>query len=122
MEKTRVLIVDDDIETSYFLREDLEKSGMYEVFEEFRGARALEAIRTLQPNIVLLDIMIPDLDGPSIAAKIEEEKLQPGIKIVFLSSIISTEEAERGSIGGYPFLSKDSSSEQIKRFLDKLAA
>jgi two-component system OmpR family response regulator len=122
MEKTRVLIIDDDIEGSQMLREDLEETGIYEVFEENRGLLAMRAVRKHAPDIILLDIMIPDLDGPSIAAQIEEARdLRPRPRIAFLSSIIFPEDAERGMVGNYSYLSKDSPREETKRALAELA-
>ena len=122
MEKIRVLIIDDDVEGSLLLKEDLEQTGMYEVFEESRGLMALKAVRQFTPDIVLLDIIIPDLDGPSIAAQIEAAYLSPKPLIIFLSSIVFPEEAEKGTIGGYSFMSKDSSREDTRRILATLAA
>lgn len=58
----RVLVVDDEIRMIGFIRMNLELEG-YQVVEAHNGLEALEAIRTKLPDIVLLDIMMPDLDG-----------------------------------------------------------
>jgi two-component system OmpR family response regulator len=123
MQKIKVLIVDDDVEGNMLLRDDLEATGIYEVFEEHRGLMAMKAVKRHSPDIVLLDIMIPDLDGPAIAAQIESAwDLEPKPLIVFLSSIVFPEEADKGTIGGYSFLSKNSSREETKRALAELVA
>lgn len=117
MEKKRILIVDDDPDTSFILKEDLEKDGQYEVFQESKGLRAMDAVRRTRPDIVLLDVMIPDLDGPSIAFEIEKV-YRSRIRIVFISSLISIEEASRPAVGHYPYISKESSLAEIKAILD----
>ncbi len=58
----RVLVVDDEIRMIGFIRMNLELEG-YQVVEAHNGLEALEAIRTKLPDIVLLDVMMPDLDG-----------------------------------------------------------
>lgn len=58
----RVLVVDDEIRMIGFIRMNLELEG-YQVIEAHNGLEALEAIRTKLPDIVLLDVMMPDLDG-----------------------------------------------------------
>lgn len=122
MAKIRILIVDDDTESSDLLREDLEKMGVYEVFSENRGLFALEAALECRPDIVLLDIMIPDLDGPSIAVLFEKKYPRPLPKIVFLSSLVTPEDERRGTIGGYRFISKYSPRKKTELFLQHLVA
>jgi two-component system OmpR family response regulator len=116
--KKRVLIIDDDPETSRMLRETLETFGEFLVFEENLGCRALEAVSACSPDIVLLDVMIPDKAGEEIATEIERECGRA--KIVFITQLVKPEEAAEGKIGGYPFLSKDSSPSQIRARLESL--
>jgi DNA-binding response OmpR family regulator len=61
-ERLRVLVVDDEPRMIGFIRMNLELEG-FQVIEATDGIRALEAIRTQLPDIVLLDVMMPNLDG-----------------------------------------------------------
>jgi CheY-like chemotaxis protein len=117
--KKRILIVDDDAESSLLLKQDLDKFDAYEIFQETSGRKAMETIKSVRPHLVLLDVMIPDMDGPSIARQIEKE-YQYSIRIVFISSIAGFEEANRGAVGPYPFITKNATAAQIKVIFDKI--
>ena len=58
----RILVVDDEERMVRFIRLNLEHDG-FQVFEAFRGLQAIQAIRDKLPDLVLLDVMLPDLDG-----------------------------------------------------------
>ena len=87
--KKRVLLVDDEASFTHVLRLNLEKSGGYEVREENSGARALDAAREFHPDIILLDVIMPDMDGGSVASQIQAEEGLRGTIIVFLTAVRS---------------------------------
>ena len=58
----KILVVDDEERMARFIRLNLEHDG-FQVIEAFRGQEAMDKIRTTMPDLVLLDIMLPDLDG-----------------------------------------------------------
>ena len=117
--KKRILIIDDDAESIELLKEDIEKYGTYEIFEETQGLKAMAAVHKYRPDLVLLDVMIPDLDGPSIARQIELE-FQYTIRILFISSIVDFDKENRAAVGRHPFIPKSTSPEEIKVILDKI--
>jgi two-component system OmpR family response regulator len=108
MNKKRILIVDDEQSITRLLKLNLEKTGAYIVRDENQGMRALDAAREFRPDIIVLDVMMPDVDGGDVAAAIQREPLLKGTPIIFLTAAVRKEEikARNGVIGGYPYIAK----------------
>ena len=89
----RILVVDDDVDTRTMLSLRLQREG-YTVIPGASGADALDAIRREGvPNLVLLDIMLPDMDGFAVA---EELRSLAAMPIIFLSAISDTDRKVEG--------------------------
>lgn len=89
----RILVVDDDVDTRTMLSLRLQREG-YVVFAAASGADALDVVRREgPPNLVLLDIMLPDMDGFSVA---EELHALTPVPIIFLSALSDTERKVEG--------------------------
>ena len=82
MVKTRILIVDDEISIIKFLRTNLESNG-YRVFAAMDGAEAIQAIEMELPDLVILDIMMPKMDGFEVCRRLREWSQIP---IIMLSA------------------------------------
>jgi two-component system, OmpR family, response regulator len=108
MMKRKILIVDDEPGMTRMLKRNLEATYRYLVRTENSSADAVKAAGEFQPDLILLDVMMPGLDGGDVAAKIKEDSRLSKIPIVFLSAIVTKEDAEpTGSdIGGRTFLAK----------------
>jgi CheY-like chemotaxis protein len=108
MNKKRILVVDDEASITRLLKLNLEKSGAYLVQEENQGTRALEVAREFKPDLILLDVMMPDVDGGDVAAAIRQESGLDHVPIVFLTAAVRKEEvkAHDGVIGGFPYIAK----------------
>lgn len=78
--KKRILVVDDEPRMRRFVRMNLDLEG-YEVFEAENGVKALERVRDDMPDLVLLDVMMPDLDGFETLASIREMSAVPVIML-----------------------------------------
>jgi CheY-like chemotaxis protein len=106
-EKRRILIVDDDRDSTHLIKILLEKISHYLVLEENDAAKAHESARDFRPDLILLDIMMPQIDGGDIAAQIDAD---PGLQrtpIIFLTSLVTKAEAKAGlHIQGHPVLAK----------------
>lgn len=124
MEKKRsILVVDDDVDTSQIVKLILEKTGLYSVATCNQGSAALKIIQDTRPELVLLDIMMPDADGAEIAKRVQEDKSLARTRVVFMTSLVSQQEVVRNSmIGGHLFISKPISSEvllqRVKEFFE----
>ncbi len=75
----KILIVDDDVHILRLYKEELEEEG-YEVVVANTGKKALELFEKENPNIVTLDILMPDIDGISLLRKMKEQ--QPKVPII----------------------------------------
>lgn len=112
--KRSILIVDDDVDAGQMAKMILEQTGLYEVSVCNRGSAAFKIIQETRPELVLLDIVMPDADGTDIAAQIRDDKSLGAIRVVFMTSLVSKEEMPKSSlIGGYPFISKPISGETL---------
>jgi two-component system KDP operon response regulator KdpE len=76
----RILVVDDEERMVRFIRLNLEHDG-FNVIEAFRGAQAIQAIRDKLPDLVLLDVMLPDIDGFEVLKMIREINTVPVIML-----------------------------------------
>jgi len=123
-EQRRILIVDDDQDSTHLIKILLEKIGRYLVLEENDAAKAHQSARNFGPDLILLDIMMPQRDGGDIAAEIDAD---PGLQrtpIVFLTAMVTKAEAKAGlHIQGHPVLAKPISiPELINRIEENLPA
>ncbi len=82
----KILVVVDDHNISDLIRMYLEKEG-FEVYAAFDGGKAVELFRSTNPDMVLLDIMLPVMDGWSVCAKIRETSRTPIIMITAKSEV-----------------------------------
>ena len=106
-EKRRILIVDDDRECTHLVKVLLEKAGHYHVLEENNGAKAHQSARNFRPDVILLDIMMPEMDGADVAIQIEGDAELRGTPIIFLTALVTMSEAHTGlRIEGHRSLAK----------------
>ena len=106
-EKRRILIVDDDRDSTHLIKILLEKISHYLVLEENDAAKAHESARDFRSDLILLYITMPQIDGGDIAAQIDAD---PGLQrtpIIFLTALVTKAEAKAGlHIQGHPVLAK----------------
>ena len=106
-EKRRILIVDDDRDSTHLIKILLEKISHYLVLEENDPAKAHESARDFRPDLIFLDIMMPQIDGGDIAAQIDADPGLHGTPIIFLTALVTKTEAKAGlHIQGHPVLAK----------------
>jgi two-component system OmpR family response regulator len=107
MDKIRVLLVDDEPSFTRMLKMSLEKRG-FEVMTENNGAYAPTVAEDFLPNVIFLDVIMPDVDGGDVAARIRSIPTLAGVPIVFLTAGVSKEttRAKGNVIGGQKYLAK----------------
>ncbi len=103
----RVLIVDNDMDSTHLVKVLLEKAGRYLVLEENNGARAHLSARNFRPDLILLDVVMPERDGGEIAAQLRADPELHNTPIIFLTALVTRAEVKTGlHIDGHPFLAK----------------
>ncbi len=118
----KILIIDDEPSFTRLFKLNLEKNGNYQVQEENKGSQALETARLFKPDLIILDIMMPDIDGSEIASQLKSDNDLQNIPVIFLTAVISREEVDSnigGLIGGHPFIPKPASVEEIVECIEK---
>lgn len=111
MTKTSILYVEDEPFLGRIVRESLE-SRDYTVHMVTDGADAVDLFRNVQPNICVLDVMLPNKDGYSIAQGIRA--LNPDVPIIFVTAKTQTEDVIKGfETGGNDYLRKPFSMEEL---------
>lgn len=117
MKKKKILLVDDERSFTRVLKLYLEKTGTYEVRDENRGEMALAAARQFKPDLILLDIVMPDMDGGEIASNIIADETLKNTPIVFLTAAVAKD--EEGMISGRPFIAKPANAEEVVECIEK---
>ncbi len=114
-ETKRILVVDDEPSITRLLKLNLEQSGDYEVATENVSRAALATAEKFSPDLILLDVMMPDLDGGNLASAIQASPRLKGVPIVFLTAAVTRQEVRerRGLIGGLPFLAKPVNLQEV---------
>jgi two-component system, OmpR family, response regulator len=106
-ERRRILIVDNDPNTTHLVKVLLEKTGRYLVLEENDATKAHQSARNFRPDLIVLDVVMPETNGGEVAARIEADPELHNTPIVFLTALVTRAEAKSGlHIQGHPFLAK----------------
>ena len=105
--KPHILIIDNNRDFTFSARLGLERTGRYSVWEENDPARAHQTAQRVKPDLILLDIAMPETDGGEVAARIEADPTLHRTPIVFLTALVTRTEARSGlQIQGHRFLAK----------------
>jgi CheY-like chemotaxis protein len=120
-EKKRILVVDDEPSITRLLKLNLEQTGDYEVATENVSRAALATAEQFQPDLMLLDVMMPGLDGGNLASALQASPKLKGVPIVFLTAAVTPAEVRerRGLIGGLPFLAKPVNLREVLACLER---
>jgi two-component system, OmpR family, response regulator len=106
----RILVVDDEPNIAELLSAALSFEG-YEVGVAATGAEALEQVRTFRPNLVMLDVMLPDFDGTEVCKRLRNQGEQ--VPIVFLTARDTVEDKVEGLSMGDDYVTKPFSIEEL---------
>ena len=119
--KKRVLIVDDEPAFTRLLKLNLHHTGRYTAEVVNNAAEAVQAAERFTPDIVLLDVMMPGLDGSEVADRLHAVPQFRDIPIIFLTAAVKKQEvAERGGLcGGIPFVAKPIEFQEVLGHLER---
>ena len=120
--RKRILVIDDEPDMTLLVRLNLQKTGRYEVKEENKASRALATAKAFAPELILLDVMMPDLDGGDVLALLKDDPNLKNVPVVFLTATVLKEEvkSQGGTIGGYPFIPKPFQVETLVSRIDTM--
>jgi len=113
----KILIVDDEKDTVEFCGRILRREG-FEVLTASNGKDCLSLAEEGRPDLILLDINMPGMDGGDVSQILENNEKTKDIPIIFLSALVTKE--EEGGIKGRLFISKASGKEEIIKKIKKV--
>ena len=115
--KTRILVVDDEPDFTSLLKLTLESVGYYEVQEENDSTRAVSAAREFGPDLVILDIMMPEMDGDEVASRLRNDPFLQDVPVLFMTALVSSTDTPADDTpcqsGGQTFLPKDTPADVL---------
>jgi DNA-binding response OmpR family regulator len=118
--KKAVLLIDDEEHFRYFVKANLEQTGRFVVLAAKNGLDGIRLAKVNRPDLILLDINMPGLDGQATAERILETENIKDIPLVFLSALVTREEVRsRGcTIGGRQFIAKPVKCDELIAAID----
>lgn len=93
MLKRKILIVDDEAGITRMVKLALEQTGHYEVLEENLSTRAVESAQSYNPDLVIMDVTMPDLDGTQVANLMKADSQLKDLPIIFLTATVTRDES-----------------------------
>jgi DNA-binding response OmpR family regulator len=118
VEKTiNILAVDDEESFTFFIKLNLQTETRHDfkVTTANSGAEGLKLARTLRPDLILLDIMMPDMSGTEVAETLLLDARTKNIPIIFMTAVVQKDEVaqEGGIMGGREFIAKPVGKEEL---------
>ena len=95
MPHKRVLVIDDEDDIRDVATLTLELTGGWEVAAADSGARGIALARDLRPDAILLDVMMPDMDGPATLAALQADQATRTIPVIFLTAKVQAADRRR---------------------------
>jgi len=92
--KKTILIIDDEEDFCYFVKLNLEQTGEFEVLTAYNGTDGINMAKRHLPDLILLDIIMPNMTGTQVAESLRADKVTKDIPIIFVTAIV-----KRGEVG-----------------------
>jgi CheY-like chemotaxis protein len=121
MEPRKVLVVDDNEDVLEVMKHLLIELGA-EAVTAHGGKEGIDAALEHKPDLILLDLMMPDMPGEEVAAALRENTETGEIPIVFLTGLASEEDTKKRPSAGYRFLSKHLPPDEIMKEIEDILA
>jgi CheY-like chemotaxis protein len=123
MAGAKLLVVDDEPDAVLILAQTLLARG-YRVITAESGLQATNLAKAEKPDLILLDILMPDMDGTRVAAALQKNPMTRNIPVIFLTCLITKKTQEIGSryhdSGRYVFMSKPYDLDNLLAEIDRL--
>ena len=116
MRKPRILVIDDNANATRVAKLTIERSGRYEARELNDPTQALDVAQEFRPDLILLDVCMPGVEGSELAEKIHGTAFLADVPIVFLTCLVTPSEAGKSGrvvIGHHEYMAKPVRSDQL---------
>lgn len=119
-EKKRVLIVDDDKDIVSIVKAILSGRG-WDIEAAYSGQEALEAVTSQKPDIILLDIMMPEMNGIEVLKRLK--KIDADARIIMITAFGDVESyLDSMELGAYEYINKPFETDELLEMIDRVAA
>ena len=116
----KVLVVDDSITVREMMKQQLKENGIQQIKEAKNGKEAVQVFQAFRPELVFLDINMPEMNGVEVLSKVRE--IDPKANVIMLSSLGTKEKiSETLEKGAKNFLMKPIENENLERILNEIA-
>lgn len=118
----RILVVDDEVALTRMVQMNLERAGDFEVKTVNKGSEAVPAARDFRPDMIFLDVMMPDMSGDEVAEQLREDPVLSKIPFAFMTAIVTKDETDAmgTNIGGNEFLAKPVKTDELVAMIEKM--
>ena len=125
MNPKRILIIDDDKTFSQMLKLNLEATGNYQVCIENTSTLGIETARRFHPDLILLDYVMPGMDGGDVSAGLKQDALLRSVPVVMVTALVSNKEAGpdgTAHCGGQVMLAKPVKTSHLLKCIERQLA
>jgi len=95
MQRRNILIVDDEEHIREIAAVSMELTGNWNILTAGSGAEALRVAPLLKPDVILLDVMMPEMDGPTTFCALQRDPATTGIPVIFLTAKVQAADRRR---------------------------
>jgi len=116
--KRKILVVDDDVELVELITEVLERDGRFEVKSVNNGFDAGMMVKDYQPDLIVLDVMLPDINGKEVCQRVRSDQSMDSVKIICISGMVEDDKIhELKAAGANDFMRKPF---EVDRLVDRI--
>ncbi len=120
--KSKILVIDDESDFCEFVKWSLEKTGRFEVLVSTDGPSGIAQAETAKPELILLDIRMPRMNGTEVADHLLHRDDTRDIPIAFITGLLNKDEVKKrsGYIHGFPFIVKPITKNELIEQIDSV--
>ena len=120
MKRVRILVIDDEASVTRGISLNLEALGSYEVRQENDPRNAIATARAFMPDLILLDVMMPHIDGSDLARELRADPLLKCVPVIFLTALLTTRETKGHEVrvAGWNYLAKPVDLAELTRAIE----
>lgn len=121
MDRKKILLIDDEKNFTELIKIRLEATGKFEVMTEAKGMNTMVIVKSFEPDLILLDVLMPDMSGGDVAFQLKNDPTTKEIPLIFLTATVVEQELEQkgGVIGGHIFIAKSVTTAKLVEIIEK---
>ena len=123
IEKKKILLIDDEEDFCFFVKANLENTKEFEVITTSKSQEGIELAQREKPDLILLDILMPEMTGGEVAQVLLDNPETKNIPIIFITAIVTKDEIGPETIkkiGGRNFIAKPIATKELIKAIKKV--